>query len=527
VESLLTDSGRDESVEENAITASPSTAPSGLPSDFPSRTPSAAPSSVPSDLPSQVPSDAPSYVPSDLPSALPSDTPSQTPSDVPSLLPEPLVDVIPTPLAADVLVDASDAPSSVPSSGSSPVDDKDIVLPSDFPSISPSGTKLVDGLFLDAKHIEIFEEVCANAFLKEYLPWVQSADYRSVTCSVVSQKESSLRRQLQTTEHKAEVTYRTNGIDLLVLVFGIVDLPQDVSFQSVVYQTFFTFKAEFQQDLSSVSDFFEKPDTSGQSAATEPESTTNTSSGKSFFGGAGKGLYVGAAALIVGGLLALSISFFVLRRREDDTSTRETPRHAKEDASANHLSIRVQSEDEMLPLSPIGLGAIRPPPLDMEPGVEEAVEGDDGDSSESKSEPMLNQYSPRGPTNQPVIPRQSPRVSAPAEGEDSGCPMGTTRGDVESQDASSSEEDMGWRRLLSFGKRKRSIDKPPLQQQRDIGISPNQSTVESVLADWTQGSLGTEKGHEHVLTDLDKLAKKKSAASTPKYDNTSAKSPQW
>jgi hypothetical protein len=353
---------------------------------------------------------------------------------------------------------------------------------------------------------------------------VQSADYRSITCSVVSQKESSLRRQLQTTEHKAEVTYRTNGIDLLVLVFGIVNLPQDVSFQSVVYQTFFTFKAEFQQDLNSVSDFFEKPDTSGQSAATDPEITT-TSSGKSFFGGAGKGLYIGAAALIGGGLLALSISFFVLRRREDDSSTRETPRHAKEDASANHLSIRVQSEDEMLPLSPIGFDAMRPPPLDMEPGVEEeAVEGDESDSSESKSEPVLNQYSPRGPTNQPAMPLQSPRVSPP---EDSGRPMGTSRGDIESQDASSSEEDMGWRRLLYFGKRKRSIDKPPLQQQRDIGISPNQSTVESVLADWTQGSLGTAKGHEHVLIDLDKLAEKKSAASTPKYDNTSTKSPQW
>jgi hypothetical protein len=402
-------------------------------------------------------------------------------------------------------------------------------MASDFPSLSPKTTESIDGLFLDAEQIEIFEEVCANAFLKEYLPWVQSADYRSITCSVVSQKESSLRRQLQPVEHRAEVTYRTNGIDLLVLVFGIVELPQGVSFQSVVYQTFFTFKAEFQQDLSSVSDFFEGPDTSDATPATEAEGTTSSSSGPKFFKGPSAGLYAGAAALIAGGLIALSISFFVLRRREDETSTRETPAYGKDDVSANPLSMRAQSEDDMLPPSPIGLDAVRPPPLDMEPDVDEAGESDDAGSSGSRSEPMLNKYSPREPTNQLAVALQSPRATFPTEGENRGdrTESISIRGDVESQDASSSEEDMGWRRLFTFGKRKRSIVNPPLQQQRDIGVSPNQSTVESGLADWTQGSLGTAKSSEHVLTDLDNLAKKKSAAATPKYDNTTAKSPLW
>lgn len=546
--------------------------PSDAPSTFPSSEPTALPSDVPSEVPSVVPtaittvfipfvqapttsaeqpdaeasmeeimeSDFPSISPktfdeptdtipnmvsseaslpsmvqvseldsaTDIPSDMPSDIPSDMPSDMPSH-------------------GFSDAPSTVPAGDNLAKD----TLPSDFPSTAPSSSSnLVSTKFMDAEHIEIFEDVCANDFLREFLPWVQSADYKVVTCSVISQKETaSNRRRMQTDEHRAQITYRTNGIDVLILVFGMVDLPQGVSFQSVVLKTFVNFKSEFQEYLSSASSFFLDPESSDETTSAVSEGVTESENDRNILG-ATTVWYIVAAALIAGGFLALALSFFILSRREDDDSMRMS-RDGKDDASSRQLSPK-RSEDDMLPPTPVGLDAMRPAALDTAES-----EGDGGDDNSSEPSPtmlsevsfsretgyfdqIIGKYSPHaGKREIPDPSPPSPRLSFIAEE----C---LTK-DIESQDQSHPEISIvepwtaGWRRILSFGKRKRSMEIPPLQQQRS---SQGVSTPD--LAGWKQGSLEKQRVFDHVLTDLDKLEKKKSTASTPKHDNTSTK-PTW
>lgn len=483
---------------------------------------------------SEVPSDVPSQTPSDMPSQAPSESMSDMPSDMPSQ-------------DQGWVGGSSDVPSSIPAAN-------DFGNVSDIPSSSPSlSIDLSSSKFMDKDHIELFEDICANDFLREYLPWVQSADYKAITCSVISQKETLLnRRSMQTDDHRAQITYRTNGIDILVLVSGIVDLPQGVSFQSVVVKTFVTFKNEFQGYLSSASSFFVESGTTPVAS----EGVVESNNGQNILG-ATTVWYIVAAALIAGGFLALSISFFVLSRREDEASVRISP-DAKDDASSHQLSIKV-SDDDMLPPTPVGLDAMRPPALNIvgsgADSVVDEVADDDSSTSGSKSEPSLTmlsgvsvtrptssfdqivgKYSPHaGKREIPEPAPPSPRLSLVAEEHPTDDRM---LPDLESQDQSTDSStnpessavepwSTGWRRMWSFGKRKRSIEIPPLQQQRDDGLSSTENVAASDLTSWTQGSLGKQKVFDHVLTDLDKLARKKSSASTPKYDNTSGKPHAW
>ena len=227
----------------------------------------------------------------------------------------------------------SDAPSSIPSGSPTltptHVAAQDTVL-SDVPSTAPSdqggSEATVDAITLsasiddimDATNITVFERVCAEEFLPEYMPQVQPAEYRDIRCFVLSQSIiHSKNRDLQ--EENALMGFTTSSLAILMRVASRVTLPEGTDFQSIVVDTFTQYGNEFQKKLSAATVFFEEPsdprsiDATPAGIQTTPEPQQNESFP----------IVIIVVAAVGGAILAIGLSVFVIRGMqvvEDDAS---------------------------------------------------------------------------------------------------------------------------------------------------------------------------------------------------------------
>jgi hypothetical protein len=362
----------------------PSDVPSVVPSDVPSEMTSDVPSEITSDVPSEIISDVPSERTSDTPSEMTSDIPSEMSSDVPSEMtsdvPSEMTSDVPSEMTSDVPSDmTSDVPSDMPS-------DMPSVVPSDIPSDAPSSFfhsmapsigivpdsfttfpsmddsaiyqffTIPESIFIPSQYsnimdkdtVEIFEDICSNEFLPLYLPQLQPAEYKNISCDVISQSliENGERRRAQETNSTTEGMIQRNAmLDVVLSVSGYSSLsPDTTDLQGALSQTFVTYDYIFQEKLSSSIPFFQlqqhEDKESTNSIAKENRTIyrePNESEMRAHWGAI-------AVAVVAGAILSVLVSLYVLRRTYYVTATQSNSRPTSSSSSTSVKLINLRNK---------------------------------------------------------------------------------------------------------------------------------------------------------------------------------------